>query len=75
MKERNFNQDIIRDLLILKCQLTGVEFKPDLIFDKNRLSEAQKFWTIALSRLTKNLPDFESVVKDLRLMLDFMQVR
>ncbi len=75
MKEKSFNQDKIRELLIMKCQITEVEFKPDLIFDKNRLSEAQKFWTIALARLTKNLPDFESVVKDLRLMLDFMQVR
>ncbi len=75
MKEKDFNQDKIRELLIMKCQITEVEFKPDLIFDKNRLSEAQKFWTIALARLTKNLPDFESVVKDLRLMLDFMQVR
>lgn len=75
MKEKNFNQDKIRELLIMKCQITEVEFKPDLIFDKNRLSEAQKFWTIALARLTRNLPDFESVIKDLRLMLDFMQVR
>jgi predicted nucleotidyltransferase component of viral defense system len=75
MKEKDFNQDKIRELLILKCQITEVEFKPDLIFDRNRLSEAQMFWTIALARLTKNLPDFESVVKDLRLMLDFMQVR
>lgn len=50
----------------MKCQITGVEFKPDLIFDKNRLSEAKKLCTIALTRLTKNLPDFESVVKDLK---------
>lgn len=75
MKEKEFNTDKIRELLIMKCQITGVEFKPELIFDKNRLSEAKKFWTIALARLTKNLPDFESVVKDLRSMLDFMQVK
>lgn len=72
MKEKEFNPDRIRELLILKCQITGVEFKPNLIFDVNRLSEAKKFWTIALARLTKNLPGFESVVKDLRLMLDFI---
>ncbi len=72
MKEKEFNPDKIKELLILKCQITGVEFKPDLIFDKNRLSEAKKFWTIALARLTKNLPDFEEVVKELRFMLDFM---
>jgi len=75
MKEKDFNQDKIRELLIMKCQITGVEFKSELIFDKNRLAEAKKFWTIALARLTKNLPDFESVVKDLRSMLDFIQVK
>lgn len=75
MKEKEFNPDKIRDLFILKCQITGIEFNPDLIFDENRLSEAKKFWTIALSRLTKSLPDFEPVVKDLRLMLDFIKVK
>jgi hypothetical protein len=73
MKEREFNPDNIKELFILKCQITGIEFNPDLIFDEKRLSEAKKFWTIALARLTKSLPDFESVVKDLRLMLDFIK--
>ena len=75
MKEKEFNPDKIRELFILKCQITGIEFNPDLIFDENRLSEAKKFWTIALARLTKNLPYFESVVNDLRLMLDFIKVK
>jgi predicted nucleotidyltransferase component of viral defense system len=73
LKEKEFNSDKIKELLILKCQITGVEFKPDLIFDENRLSEAKKFWSIALARLTKDLPDFESVMKDLRMMLDFIK--
>ncbi len=75
MKEKEFSPDEIGELFILKCQITGIEFNPDLIFDENRLSEAKKFWTIALARLTKNLPDFESVVKDVRLMQDFIKVR
>ena len=75
MKEKEFNRDKIRELFILKCQITGIEFNPELIFDENRLSEAKKFWTIALARLTKNLPDFDSVVNDLRLMLDFIKVK
>lgn len=75
MKEKEFNPDKIRELLILKCQITGIEFNPDLSFDENRLSEAKKFWTIALARLTKSLPDFESVVNDLRLMLNFVKVK
>ena len=75
MKEKEFNLDKIRELFILKCQITGIEFNPDLIFDENRLLEAKKFWTIALARLTKDLPVFESVVNDLRLMLDYIKVK
>ena len=75
MKEKEYNPDKIRELFILKCQITGIEFNPDLIFDENRLSEAKKFWTIALARLTKDLPDFELIVKDLRSMLDFIVVK
>ncbi len=75
MKEKDFNPDKIRELLLQKCQITGIEFNPDLIFDENRLSEAKKFWAIALARLTKSLPDFESVLKDLRVMLDFIKVK
>ncbi len=75
MKEKEFSPDKIRELFIMKCHITGIEFKPDLIFDEKRLSEAKKFWAIALARLTKDLPDFESVVKDLRLMLDFIVER
>lgn len=72
LKENDFDQGKIGELLIEKCLITGVDFKNDLFFDYDRLSEAKKFWTIALARLTRDLPDFEMVVKDLRLMLDFI---
>ena len=75
MKENDYNYSMIRELLIKKCYITGVEFKPDLFFDCNRLSEAKKFWTIALARLTRDLPDFELVVKDLRSMLDSISAK
>lgn len=75
LKENDYNYSMIRELLIKKCYITGVEFKPDLFFDCNRLSEAKKFWTIALARLTRYLPDFELVVKDLRSMLDSISAK
>jgi predicted nucleotidyltransferase component of viral defense system len=70
--EKDFKQDLIGELLIEKCRITGVEFQPELFFDPDRLSEAKKFWTIALSRLTRALPDFELIVRDLRSMLEFI---
>lgn len=72
LQESSFNSKRIRELLVKKCKITGVEYKPDLVFDEDRLLEAKKFWLIALSRLTKGLPDFDVVVKDLRSQLDFM---
>lgn len=73
VKEDKFDFSKIRTLLIQKCEITGVEFKPDLIFDETRLSEAKKFWIIGLARLTKNLPDFDIVISELRDRLSFLQ--
>jgi len=73
MKEYTFNQTKIKKLLVEKCKISNVEIRPDLIFDESRLSEAGKFWDIALARLTKNLPDFQCVVRELRKMLAFVQ--
>jgi predicted nucleotidyltransferase component of viral defense system len=73
MKANHFDQDRIRSLLVKKCGMTGIEFRPNLIFDQTRLSEAEKFWTIALARLTKDLPDFQTVLAELRTLLDFME--
>jgi predicted nucleotidyltransferase component of viral defense system len=72
MKETSFNSSKIRKLLIKKCKITGVQYKPELMFDVTRLSEAKNFWSISLARLTRNLSDFELVVKELKSMLDFM---
>lgn len=72
MNEHDFETSLVRELLVRKCEITGVEFRPGLVFDKERLSEAKKFWDIALARLTKDLPDFELVLNELRAMLDFL---
>jgi hypothetical protein len=35
--------------------------------------EAEKFWNISLSRLTKNLPNFDDMVTELKDMLGFVK--
>lgn len=70
--EHEFDFRKIRRLLIEKCTATKVKFRPASIFDETRLSEAKKFWTIALARLTKDSPDFDRVVSDLREKLSFV---
>ena len=69
MKEKKLNPKKIRELLIKKCKLTGIEFKPQLIFDETRIHEAQKFWTVSLTRLTRDLPDFDVVITELKDLL------
>ena len=72
-EDGKFDFSKIKTLLIKKCEITGVEFRPDLIFDENRLSEARKFWIIGLAKLTKNLPDFDIMISRLRDRLRFLQ--
>lgn len=72
LQQSSFDLEKIRELLVEKCRISGVEYKPDLVFDEGRLLEAKKFWIIALSRLAQDIPDFDVVVKDLKSRLGFM---
>jgi predicted nucleotidyltransferase component of viral defense system len=73
MNEHAFSQTEIKKLLIEKCKISNVEYRPDLLFDEARLSEASKFWDIALSRLTRDLPNFQKVVAELKKLLAFVR--
>jgi len=71
-KQHDFEPDRISEQLMRKCELTGVDSRPQRIFDDTRLGEAEKFWTISLSRLTTNLPAFDTVIGELRTKLAFL---
>ncbi len=73
MKEKNPDVKTVKNLLIQKCDTTGVKFAPELIFDESRLSEARKYWDVALVRLTKDLPESDGVIAERRIMLKFLQ--
>ena len=70
LKEDRVDKTEIKRLLTEKCELNGIAYRPDLIFDKNRLMEADAYWVKGLGYLTKDLPSFDAVVSDLRGMLD-----
>jgi hypothetical protein len=73
MNEKNPEVKTVKNFLIQKCDITGIKFSPELIFDESRLSEIKKYWNVALARLTKDLPEFDSVISELRIMLQFLQ--
>lgn len=66
LKERRFEIKNVRDLLVRKCELTGVKFDGKMLFDEAKLAEAERHWETALARLTPDLPPFNKVVTDLR---------
>lgn len=49
-----------------------VEYEPELIFDQDRLTAAERHWETALNRLTPDLPEFDEVIEELRDSLAFL---
>lgn len=72
LKERDFDTDEIRKLLVKKCELADVDSEPELLFDEARLAEAERHWETALSRLTPDLPEFERVIRGLEDSIAFL---
>ena len=66
LKENKFDMHPIRELLITKCKINDVQYKPQLIFDDTQLTEAKRYWQKALGELARNLPDFEEAISELK---------
>lgn len=73
LKETEFKDSDIKSLLIQKCELNMVSYQPALLFDEKRLTEARSFWIKGLTHLTKDLPDFNEIVPELKERLEFLQ--
>lgn len=72
-KENELNDSEIKRLLIRKCELRGIKYEPRLLFDEERLGEARSFWVKGLAYLTRELPEFEIVISELKDRLSFLQ--
>jgi len=66
LREKEFDVDEIRELLIRKCQINRIEYKPEVIFDDDVLTEVATYWQKALADLTKELPEFNEVILELK---------
>lgn len=75
MKENKFDENEVKKLLLHKCELKGIEYQPELFFDRVRLNDAKAHWTIGLGRLVKEMPDFDLVVSELKDSLDFLKAK
>ena len=70
LKVEKFDLKKIRELLMEKCKLKGIEFKLESIFDEDKLRDASRFWEVGLKDLVKELPDFGLVTSELRNKLE-----
>jgi len=73
LKENQFKDSEIKKLLKRKCELNRIKYEPSLLFDERRLSEAQSFWEKGLLHLTKELPNFETIISEMKERLSFLQ--
>jgi predicted nucleotidyltransferase component of viral defense system len=72
LKEDKFKDSEIRNLLIRKCELNNIKYEPRMLFDEKRLSEARSFWEKGLIHLTRELPNFDGVISELKEKLIFL---
>jgi predicted nucleotidyltransferase component of viral defense system len=73
LKEDKCKDSEIKELLKMKCELNGIKWEPNLLFDENRLSETRSFWEKGLRYLTKELPKYEIVISEMKERLSFLQ--
>lgn len=58
-----------RKRLIRKCEINNIEYDPYLIFNDERLESAKKYWDKYLTSLTKELPEFDHMILELKKQL------
>ena len=73
MKKKKFDLDKIRCLFKEKCNSKNIVPRYEMFFEDTKLNEAGDFWETGLSRLMKEVPDFDVVIKDLRRDLEFLR--
>ena len=66
VKEHKFDMMKIREQLIKKCEINNIHYKPNLIFDDERLDSAKGYWKRTLVDLTKELPEFDEAIHELK---------
>lgn len=73
LKKSRFDKDKIKKLFAEKCNFKNIKPSYELFFEDTKLNEARDFWEKGLARLMKEVPDFETVINDLRKELEFLK--
>lgn len=70
MENKNFDKDEIKKAVIEKCNRIGVKYEPDRIF--SNIENLRRPWKTDLIHLVRELPDFDTVLSELRKQLAFL---
>lgn len=62
--------DILQDVLIKKCRAKKLDFSIDRLFSPDNIQSAQEHWKKSLAHQISDLPDFKTVVRDCRALLN-----
>lgn len=73
LKEERFRDSEVKRLLVRKCKISNIRYEPASLFDEKRLTETRSFWASGLGHLTRQLPDFDAVIAELKDRLAFLQ--
>lgn len=70
VENRDFDKDEIKKAVIEKCNRIGVKYEPDRIF--SNIENLRRPWKTDLIHLVRELPDFDTVLSELRKQLAFL---
>ncbi len=63
----------LKALVTEKCRVRGIKFNVEGIFDETKLAEAGRYWETGLRDLVSRLPDFDSIIAELKESLKNMK--
>ena len=66
----SLDRGVVRDVFVRKCRFKGIQPDPGQMFSSQNLESARGYWSKALAYLVEGLPEFDSVVKELKEMID-----
>lgn len=59
----------VREIFDKKCEFKGIQPEPKVIFSSQKLGAARAYWSKALAYQVEGLPEFDSIVKELKEMI------
>jgi len=63
------NKVKVKDVLAAKCKFKSLVCNEELLFEKEKIAEAQQFWEKGLAHQINNLPDFNVVVAECKTLI------